>query len=147
MLTDTNIAVSVHYLVNLDDKTLGDFTSCEGLGVEVVLESREEGGNNGFVWQFPTRLKYPNIKLSRPVSTDTADVVVNWVVAAATKTTRITGSIKAMTAHGDVVATYSLNDVIPVRWTGPSFTPDQPKVLTETLEIAHHGFIKTGSEY
>ena len=29
---------------------------------------------------------------------------------------------------------------LPVRWTGPSLNSDQPKVLTETLEIAHHGF-------
>ncbi|MDQ0894646.1 phage tail protein [Agromyces ramosus] len=147
MLTDTEIAVSVHYLVHLDDEALGDFASCEGLGVEVVLETREEGGNNGFVWQFPTRLKYPNIKLSRPVAKETADKILNWVVAAASGTTRGTGHIKAMTAAGETVAVYDLHDVVPVRWTGPSFTPDQPKVLTETLEIAHHGFVKTGSEY
>ena len=32
-----------------------------------------------------------------------------------------------------------------VRWTGPSLNPDSPKVATETLEIAHHGFLQTGS--
>ena len=32
-------------------------------------------------------------------------------------------------------------DVVPVRWTGPSFNPESAKVATETLEIAHHGFI------
>ena len=67
MIDDTKIAVGVQLPVHLDEEDLGDFASCEGLGVEVVLESREEGGNNGFVWQFPTRLKYPNIKLTRPV--------------------------------------------------------------------------------
>jgi len=35
---------------------------------------------------------------------------------------------------------WDLLGVVPVRWTGPSLTSDQPKVLTETLEIAHHGF-------
>jgi phage tail-like protein len=147
MLTDTEIAVGVHYLVHLDEQDLGDFSSCEGLGVEVVLESREEGGNNGFVWQFPTRLKYPNIKLTRPVSKQSADKIVNWVVAAVAGYSRGTGHIEAKTADGATVATYDLHDVIPVRWTGPSLNADQPKVLMETLEIAHSGFVNTGSTY
>jgi hypothetical protein len=33
--------------------------------------------------------------------------------------------------------------VVPVRWTGPSLNPDSPKVATETVEIAHHGFLLT----
>jgi hypothetical protein len=39
------------------------------------------------------------------------------------------------------VATWGLIDVVPVRWTGPSLNPDSPKVATETVEIAHHGFL------
>jgi len=147
MLTDTEIAVGVHYVVHLDEQDLGDFSSCEGLGVEVVLESREEGGNNGFVWQFPTRLKYPNVKLTRPVSKKSADKILNWVVAAVSGFSRGTGHIEVKTADGQTVATYNLHDVIPVRWTGPSLNADSPKVLTETLEIAHNGFVKTGSEF
>ncbi len=45
-----------------------------------------------------------------------------------------------MTTKGNVVASWGLEGVVPVRWTGPSLTPDQPKIVSETLEIAHHGF-------
>jgi hypothetical protein len=31
--------------------------------------------------------------------------------------------------------------VIPVKWQGPSFSAESAKVATETLEIAHHGFM------
>jgi hypothetical protein len=31
--------------------------------------------------------------------------------------------------------------VIPVRWSGPQLSLDSPKVATETLELAHHGFL------
>ncbi len=142
-LQDVDTAVSVSYKVKIDGRDLGDFTSCEGLGVEVVLESREEGGNNGFVWQFPSRLKYSNVKLSRPLGKQT-ELLTNWIAELVTGYKRYTATIEAQTAKGTVVAKWSLNEVIPVRWTGPQMTPDQPKVLTETLEIAHHGFLPSG---
>lgn len=141
--TDTDPAVSVCFLVSIDDQSLGAFNSCEGLGCEVVIEQREEGGNNGAVWQLPTRLKYPNIKLSRPITKDT-EKVARWFSTVTTGVGRKTASITALTLDGTVVARWGLMDVIPVRWTGPSLNPDSPKVATETVEIAHHGFIAPG---
>lgn len=134
------LAVSVFFAVQIDDKDLGSFNSCDGLGVEVVLEQREEGGNNGFVWQLPTRIKYSNVKLSRPVGKDSAKLTA-WLVSFASGVRRQTASISAMTADRTVVATWNLDGVVPVRWTGPSLNPDTAKVATETVELAHHGFL------
>ncbi len=53
---------------------------------------------------------------------------------------RKTGTIVAKRADGTTVAQWAIAGMVPVRWTGPSFNTDSPKVLTETLEIAHHGF-------
>jgi phage tail-like protein len=143
VIEDVDTALSVRFKVSLDDQDLGEFASCEGLGCEVVLETREEGGNNGYVWQLPTRLKYPNIKLTRPLGRDT-EKIAKWLSSLQAGYTRKTGTIVAMRADGKVIATWGLLDVIPVRWTGPALTPDQPKVVTETVEIAHHGFVATG---
>ena len=143
MLADVDTAVSVRYVVKLDDQELGSFSSCEGLGVEVVMETREEGGNNTLVWQLPTRLKYPNIKLTRPLGKDT-EKIAKWIATMATGYTRKTGTIQAMRADGQVIAQWGLLDVVPVRWSGPSLNADQPKVVTETIEIAHHGFVAPG---
>ena len=74
MAADVDPAVSVCFSVKIDNDDLGYFISCEGLGVEVVLEQREEGGMNSQVWQLPTRLKYTNIKLSRPLGPDTVKI-------------------------------------------------------------------------
>ena len=148
MAYDDEIAVTVRFVVQLDDMDLGAFNSCEGLGAEVVIEQREEGGNNGFVWQLPTRIKYPTIKLSRPLTRST-EQVAKWFTATMTggrarsDTARTTGYIQAMTGDGTIVATWGLLDVVPVRWTGPSLNPESPKVATETVEIAHHGFLHT----
>ena len=105
MIDDLKTAVSVRYVVQLDESNLGEFTGCEGLGVEVVLETREEGGNNTFVWQFPTRLKYPNIKLSRPVYEGSSDKVLNWILSTTSGMKRSTGTIIAKNSKGAVVAT------------------------------------------
>lgn len=149
-MIDDDPAVSVSFAVKLDFMDLGSWNSCEGLGCEVVIEQREEGGNNGFVWQLPTRIKYPNIKLSRPLTKETK-AVAKWFAQATQglgKRTEVgggkgsaTGVIEAKTADGKTVASWSLRDVIPVRWTGPQMNFDSPKAAIETIEIAHHGFI------
>ncbi|MGW6281609.1 phage tail protein [Kribbella sp. NPDC055071] len=142
--TELMPAVGVRFMVQVDEVDLGAFTSCEGLGVEVVIEQRSEGGNNGYVVQIPSRLKYPNIKLTRPLTKET-ERVARWISGLAAGVKRRTGQITAMTTDGTVVARWGLIDVVPVRWTGPSFTKGPADVLTETIEIAHHGFIDTGA--
>jgi phage tail-like protein len=143
VLQDTDTAFSLMFSVKLDDVSLGAFSSCDGLGAEVVLETREEGGNNSFVWQLPSRLKYPNVKLSRPLGRDT-EKIADWFASMATGYTRRTATIEAMTTDGTVVAQWGLLDVVPVRWTGPALSSETVKVLTETIEIAHHGFVPSG---
>ena len=133
-------AVSVCFEVQIDDDNLGAFNGCEGLGCEVVIEQREEGGHNGAVWQLPTRLKYTNIKLTRPVTTDTKQVT-KWFSSVTTGVSPMTAFITARALDGRVVGRWGMMDVVPVRWTGPSLNPDSPKVATETVEFAHHGFL------
>ena len=133
-------AVSVCFTVLIDGNELGAFTTCEGLGCEVVLEQREEGGNNGFVWQLPTRIKYSNIKLTRPICKDSGNLTA-WLAGFASGVKLHTATINARTVNQEIVATWNLDGVLPVRWTGPSLNPDSPKIAMETIELAHHGFL------
>lgn len=139
VLQEVDTAVGVHYLVKVDGEDLGNFSSCEGLGVEVVMESREEGGFNTGVWQLPTRLKYPNVKLSRPLGAGT-DSVARWLAKVSQGLVATTATITAQSTSGQAIVTWNLLGVVPVRWTGPSLTAENAKVATETLELAHHGF-------
>ena len=138
-MPDAEPGLSVCFAVKIDDNDLGTFNSCEGLGCEVVIEQREEGGNNGFIWQLPSRLKYSNVKFTRPLGADTAKVA-KWFASMTTGVKRRTATIQVMSGDGTVVATWELDGVVPVRWSGPSLNLDSPKVATETVEIAHHGF-------
>ncbi|MBO4209980.1 phage tail protein [Micromonospora sp. CPCC 206060] len=138
------VAVAIAFVVKIDDQDLGAFNTCDGLGCEVVVEQREEGGNNGHVWQLPTRMKFSNVKLSRPVTADSAKLM-RWFSGMASGLRRKTATIEARTLEGTVIARWGLLDVIPVRWTGPQLSPDNPKVAVETLELAHHGFFGPGT--
>lgn len=139
-MTSVEPALSVCFSVTIGSQDLGTFMSCEGLGIEVVLEQREEGGFNGQVWQLPTRLKYSNVKLSRPLGPETTKVA-EWFASMVTGVKRRTATITARNAKNEPVATWNLAGVVPVRWTGPSLNVESPKVATETIEIAHHGFL------
>lgn len=138
-MTERELSVTACWSVQVGGQDLGAFITCEGLGMELVTEQREEGGNNGFVWQLPTRVKYTNIKLSRPISQDT-DKVVGWLNGIIQKAQAETATIRALTAENVPVAVWNLQGVIPVRWTGPSLSTESAKVATETIELAHHGF-------
>ena len=133
-------ALSMCFKVRVDDRDLGVFISCEGLGVEVVIEQREEGGNNSFIHQLPVRMKYSNIKLTRPINSHSAKVA-DWFASMSGEHKYSTAHVAALTADGNVVAEWHLRNVLPVRWTGPSLNVDTLKAATESLELAHHGFL------
>jgi phage tail-like protein len=132
-------AVATCFKVEVDGWDLGVFASCEGLGFEVLVEAREEGGNNAYVHQLPGRVKYTNVKLTRPINGDSAEVA-RWFASLKGGVKRTTARITAMTVEGQEVASWSLEGVIPVKWAGPQLGVDQVKVATEQLELAHHGF-------
>ena len=136
-------AVSVCFAVTIDNDSynLGLFNTCDGLGCEVTVESRQEGGNNDFIYQLPGPIKYTNIKFTRPLNADSAKVAAWMANTKPGMGPRCTAVIQALTLDGTVVCSWSLREVIPVKWTGPQFSTDGPKVATETLEIAHHGFL------
>jgi phage tail-like protein len=135
-------AVTICFAVTIDNSSydLGLFNSCDGLGCEVTVEQRQEGGNNGFTYVLPGPIKYTNVKFTRPINADSAKVAA-WMASCGPGMQRCTAVIQALTLDGTVVCSWSLREVFPVKWTGPQFSTDSPKVATETLEIAHHGFL------
>jgi phage tail-like protein len=137
-------AVSVYFDVHVDGLDLGAFTGCDGLNVEVVIEQREEGGMNSFVHQLPGRMKYTNVKLTRPVNGDTKKIAA-WFASMNGMVRRAQAQIVAKNHDAVPVHTWTLTGVIPVRWQGPSLSVESPKVATETLELAHHGFLELGA--
>ncbi|GAA1308175.1 phage tail protein [Pseudonocardia xinjiangensis] len=137
----TDPGSTVFFKLSIDGQDFGLFTSCEGFSVQAEAQQHQEGGNNSFTWHLPGRINYSNIRLSRPINSD-SNQANQWMEQSMVTTlfTRPTAEITAMNPDGSELCTWGLNEVTPVSWQGPTFNPDSPGVATETLELAYHGF-------
>ncbi len=131
-------SITVGFSLRIDDVDLGSFISCEGLGIEVEIEEREEGGGGAFLHQLPGRFRFSRLRLSRPVNSDTKKVL-NWLNSMAGQVKRTNGEIRALSPDGSTIFSWTLRGIVPARWSGPSFHAGEPAVATETLEIAYEG--------
>lgn len=136
------------FLVEIDDVPVGRFTECQGLEVEIEIETFEEGGVNGFSHKLPGRMTWPNLVLKRGVTWD--NDLFDWfnksvgaTFAADGKATRESVGITMVSGSGERLRTWTLYEAMPVKWTGPTFANDSDDVPTEELEVAHHGFEST----
>jgi phage tail-like protein len=140
----SNPALALRYEVTIDGFIpLGIWTQIQGLSVDYSGESYEEGGENGFVHKIPGRAKYENVKLTRPI--DQSSMLVSiWLATVQIKLVRQTAAITVLDSAGSPVTTWNLIEVFPVRWSGPSLDINGNQLATETLELAHNGFIGLG---
>ncbi|MEV4441070.1 phage tail protein [Streptomyces sp. NPDC049577] len=139
-MADEEVLLTPRFRVTVGPRNLGAFASCDGLGCEIELEEYREGGMNDRVWWLPTRLRYPNIVLTRPVTRDTAKVW-QWLRPQVERVCRTGAEIQALRTDGKPLIHWTLADVLPVRWSGPSFTVDDVRGTVERLELCHHGII------
>src|SRR3990172_4952683 len=132
-------ALALRFMVVIDGfGSLGDWTKCDGIGVEYDVMEYQEGGENGFVHRLPGRAKYQNIKLTLPIDRHSL-LVAGWVATVEGSFQRQTAQITVLGLAGDPVAWWNLIAAYPARWTGPSLDVNGNQVATETLELAHHG--------
>ena len=128
------------FAVEVDGIALGRFSTCEGLQAEYTFEEVMEGGNNAFVYRLPGRIKYQNVKLSRPLSKETGKSAKWFTSFANGKAKRGTAKVTVFGADLKPIGSWTLQSVFPARWTGPNFTAETNGVAKETLELAYHGF-------
>ncbi len=133
------------FLVEIDGVEVGRFSECQGLQVEVAVETFQEGGVNGFEHKLPGRMSWPNLVFKRGMTVDNA--LFDWfneaagsTFAAKGKASRQTVGVTMLSSSGERLRTWRLHDAIPIKWTGPTFANSDDDVPTEELEVAHHGF-------
>jgi phage tail-like protein len=130
-------AINVFYSVTIDGIIpLGTWTKVEGLGMEYEVKEYREGGVNGYMHKLVGPAKFTNLRLSRPVDI-TSPLLMLWLLSNQVQVKPQTMAVTAMNAAGEVITTWSLIGVVPIKWTGPSLDIMSNAVSTETLEVAY----------
>ncbi|MBT0768215.1 phage tail protein [Kineosporia sp. J2-2] len=150
-LLDTSVLsgappTAANFLLEVDGQSIGTFGSVKGLSVSVAVESYTEGGNTGFVHQFPGQMSWPNLVFGRGL-TD-SDNLFAWMnrtaghgfQAAGARLERTTACVVLLDTTGTRMRSWEFDDAFPVRWNGPDFDSSRGTPVTEELEVAHHGF-------
>lgn len=118
---------------------LGRFAECTGLAVSYDVTAYAEGGNNEFVHQLRGRLTFPNVTLKRGVTYE--DALLRWFYETQEPSKRPTVTISMIGTEGQTIRHFALIGALPVKWTGPSVNAGSANTATESLEIAHQGFV------
>lgn len=125
-------------LSGIQNVVLGGFSECSGLEMSLQVEDYNEGGNNGTVLKFPTRVTWPNIRLRRGAAL--SDELWNWHYSFVEgKGKRRDGVIMLQNDLHEPVKVWYFSRGLPVKWSGPSLNAMQSQVAVEEIEIAHEG--------
>lgn len=139
----TVFASKSFFRLKIDAFDLGSFTTCSGLSAEMEMEQYAQGGENGFVRYFPTRVKWSNLTLTRTVTTDGTAKVLNWLTSLTQRVKRGTGEVVALHPNKKtVIARWDVHGIVPVRWQGPDFDSSTSAAGVERLELAHEGLVQ-----
>jgi phage tail-like protein len=120
-------------------RVIGRFAECSGLAAEYDVTDYVEGGNNEYVHRLRGVMRFPNVTLKRGVTTE--DGLLAWFYAVETSTERPTVNVILVDELAHEIRTFNLLSALPVRWTGPSVSAGGNGAATESLEIAHLGFV------
>jgi phage tail-like protein len=138
-------ALSIVYKCIIDGVLpLGLWNKIEGLGFEYQVTEYREGGVNGYTHKILGPAKYTNLRLSRPVDSNSMYLSM-WVQSAMIKVVPQTMAISALNAAAEEITTWNLAGVIPVKWTGPTLDIMGNAIAMETLEVAYEQIIGLGA--
>ena len=122
---------------------LGTWKKIDGLGFSHEVTDYREGGLNTYKRKLVGPVSYDNVKLSRPVDSDSMLIAI-WLAANLIKIVPQTMSIIALNSEGEEVTQWNLSGVVPVKWTGPTLDSDGNQIAMETLELAYDEMIGLG---
>ena len=128
--------------VVIDGFDLGRWSKCDGLSVTFKNYDYAPLGSNGHKPILPERLVYDNITLTRAISTEDLGRVMQWLARMARGSPTGSAVIKLRDSHDKEVTRWELRSVYPTQWKGPSLNAGGHEIATETLQLAHEGFLK-----
>ena len=137
---DWRVGVSSQFVIEIENEVTGVFIECSGLEVQVEVDTWEEGGANGFVHQFPSRMRYGNLTLKKAVFA--AAELHQWLLRVGSgRRERHPISIVLRAPDGEQVRRWDFDRAFPVKWSGPGLKADGAETAIESIEFVHEGLI------
>jgi phage tail-like protein len=145
------LGMSMRFRVSVDGINLGSWANCAGLSVEFKNTRLTDGGNYEHSVILPDRVEYKAVTLRRAMSLQESATVQRWLTGVVSGWYNAasprdfgprTAEIELFDASGTaVVATWTLRNVFPSRWSGPDLDASGSQVAIEALELVHEGFL------
>lgn len=143
------LGLSNRFQIEIDGVDLGRWGSCKGLDVTFDGKPITQGGVYDHETYLPGQLKYGTITLERAVNPQDSvavqawlsQVVQNWINSATGVDSGGTGVITLCDASGAPVISWTLRNVYPQKWSGPTLDAQTMGIAKETLAIVHQGFL------
>jgi phage tail-like protein len=134
--------MSHRFIIVIDNPVydLGYWQKASGLTVKWDVCKYRAGDQGNEFWIYPGNTQYENIQLTRPVS-PASNVTQAWLSATSSYMMPLSGAIMLCSSMGVPIMTWRLYQFFPANWKINEFTAETGKVVTETLELAHTGFL------
>jgi phage tail-like protein len=145
------VPVAFHFSVTFADeaspKTRMAFQEVSGLEAGLDVETVTEGGGNQFVHKLPKQVKHPNLKLKRGLSSmDSA--IVKWCKSTledsfAEPITTKSIVVELLDETGTPVASWSVQNAYPVKWSVGAFDAMKNDLAIEAIELSYTTVTRT----
>ncbi|MDO6589503.1 phage tail protein [Loktanella sp. D2R18] len=117
------------------------FQEVTGLEVEMTTEPLQEGGENRFVHNLPKQVKHKNLSLKRALTGDDSGLVT-WCQNTLEQGfgTPIKPQdllISLLNEEAEPVASWSVTNAFPVKWTTGNFDAMKNELAIETVELSY----------
>jgi phage tail-like protein len=136
---------SFKFHVEIEGIVEGMFSECSGLKIKREVIQYKEGGVNHTIHQFPDRISYSNLKLTRGSG---SPELFNWFMQGAqdgkVKYLNLSILLYGYTDQGlEIVQRWNLERAFPVSWIAPTLQAGSKTVAIEALEISFQSMTVT----
>jgi phage tail-like protein len=138
--------IGLRFEVLIDGHDLGFWTKVDGLSVKFEIAEYRAGNGNNLRWIEPAYTTFQNVKLGRVTTLKYTQRIMDWLQQTSFTSQKVTATVIGYPAWHDqagqdFVVKWDLTGVLPVAWSGPQFDATTGRLATETLELAHEGFL------
>lgn len=136
--SSTGAAITTIAINTLTNNIDAGFSECSGLDLTMDVEEYQEGGNNGTVLKFPTRIQWGKLVMKKGIikNTDLWDWAYGFCEG---KVVRKDGLITLLGEKQLAHTVWKFKRGLPVKYSGPQFNAQQNAIAFESIEIEHEG--------